>query len=158
LHTVITQAIKPVTIFDKIHVREFVDKLWQQQRCKRSVASLVEGAYMVALASLLRPFNSPTIEFGEDAASKMARDYYSGEANAKKMEAVELLLAQCGITEDQVRAKAMQLCGGGVLMFNRMETYCENTLRKLQKENNCRTADESHRARGSDQPANETVK
>src|SRR3977135_1968517 len=87
LHAAITHEIKPETVFDKIRVRES-DKLWQQQRCKQSAASIVEGAYVEALASLLRPFNPPTISFGEDAASEMARDYYSGRANADKVKAV----------------------------------------------------------------------
>jgi hypothetical protein len=49
---------------------------------KQSAASLVEGAYIEALANLLRPFDPPTISIGEDADSEMARDYYSGKANA----------------------------------------------------------------------------
>jgi len=42
---------KPQTIFAKIYVREFTDKLWQQQRCKQSAVSLVEGAFIEAMAS-----------------------------------------------------------------------------------------------------------
>jgi len=57
----IKHEIKPETVFDKIRVRELADKLWQQQRCRRSAASLVESAHIEALASLLRPFNPPTI-------------------------------------------------------------------------------------------------
>ena len=94
LHAAIAHAIKPETVFDKIHVREFVDKLWQQQRCKQSASSLVEGAYIEALTSLLRPFNSPCISIDEDAASKMARDYYSGEAKPDRMSEIELRLAE----------------------------------------------------------------
>jgi hypothetical protein len=154
----IKHEIKPETVFEKIHVREFTDKLWQQQRCKQSAASLVDGAYIEALANLLRPFNPPAISFGEDAATEMARDYYSGEAKAKKVEAVELLLAQYGITEDQIRAKAMQLCGGGVLMFNRMETSCETSLRMLRKENDRRPAAENAKSRGLDEPDAEVTK
>ena len=33
---------------------ELADKLWQQQRYKQSAASIVDGAYIEALASLLR--------------------------------------------------------------------------------------------------------
>jgi hypothetical protein len=154
----IAHEMKPETVFDKIHVREFTDKLWQQQRCKQSAVSLVEEAYIEALASLLRPFNPPTISMGEDVASEMARDYYGGEAKAKKVEAVELRLAQYGITVEQIRAKAMQLCGGGVLMFNRMETNCETSLRMLRKENDRRSAVENGNTRGSDEPDGEVIK
>jgi len=158
LHAAIAHQIKPETIFDKIRVREFADKLWQQQRCKQSAASLVEGAYIEALASLLRPFNPPTISIGEDAASEMARDYYSGKAKADKVKAVEFVLALYGISAEQIRAKAMQLCGGGISMFNRMETDCETSLRMLQKENDRRLVAENTKARGSAQPAAEMVK
>jgi hypothetical protein len=147
LHAAIAHEIKPETVFDKIRVREFADKLWQQQRCKQSAASLVEGAYIEALASLLRPFIPRTISIGEDAASEMARDYYS-EAKAEKVEAVDFLLALYGISADQIRAKAMQLCGGGISMFNRMETDCATSLRMLQKENDRRLAAENTKARG----------
>jgi hypothetical protein len=149
----IEHEIKPETVFDKIRVREIADKLWQQQRCKQNAASLVEGAYVEALASLLRAFmDPPMISMGDDAASKIARDYYSGEAKSKKVKELELLLAQYGITAEQIRAKAMQLCGGGVSMFNRMETHCETSLRMLQKETDRRTADKNAKARGSEEP------
>jgi hypothetical protein len=154
----IADEIKPETIFDKIRVREFTNKYWEQQRCKQGAASLVEGAYIEALASLLRPFISPPmISMGEDAASEMARDYYSGEAKAKKVEAVEFFLVQYGITQEQIRAKAIQICGGGVLMFNRMETNCETSLRMLKKENDRRPAVANADVRGSDQPDGEVI-
>lgn len=153
----VEHAIKLETVFDKIRAREIADKLWLQQRCKQSAASLVDGAHIEALEDLLRPFNPPAISFGDDAASAMARDYYSGEAKAKKMEEIETRLAQYGITAEQIRAKAMQLCGGGVLMFNRMETHCENSLRMLQKENGRRPAAENTKARGSDKADGEEV-
>jgi hypothetical protein len=57
------------------------------------------------LASSLNP---PTISMGEDVAFEMARDYHSGDAKAKKVEAMELRLAQYGIIAEQIRAKAIQ--------------------------------------------------
>jgi hypothetical protein len=79
----------------------------------------------------------------------MARDYYSGEAKPKKMEEMDSRLAQYGITAEQIRAKAMQLCGGGVVMFNRMETNCASSLRMLRKENDRRQEVENSSADGS---------
>src|SRR5260370_36395193 len=69
LHAAVTYEMKPETVLAKILVREFVDKLWQQQRYNQTAASIVEGAYIEALASLVRPFIAPTfpnISFGED--------------------------------------------------------------------------------------------
>jgi hypothetical protein len=157
LHAAIAHEMKPETVFDKIRVREFADKLWQQQRCKQSAASLVEGAYIEALASLLRPFIPPAISIGEEPASEMARDYYS-ETKAEKVKKVDFLLALYRITAEQIRAKAMQLCGGSILMFNRMETDCETSLRKLQKENDRRLAAENTKVRGSAPSAAEAIK
>jgi hypothetical protein len=137
----VKHQIEPKTFFDELWVRELTDKIWEQHRCKDSVAALVEGAFVEALASLLLPFIAPPmVSIGEDAATEMARNYYSGIANPKKMKEIELLLAQYGITQEQIRAKAMQLCGGGVLMFNRMGTNCENSLRALRKDNERRLA------------------
>lgn len=150
LHGAITHQMKPKTVFDKICVRETTDKLWQQQRCKQSTASIVESAFVEALTILLRPFNSPTMTIGEDAASELARNYYNGEANQKEEEKMECRLAQYFITPEQIRAKAMQICGPDVLIFNRMETHCEASLRMLQKESDRRAAVESAKARVSD--------
>src|ERR1700722_9899863 len=141
LHAAIEHDHKPETFSDKLYVRDYTDKLWQQQRCKQSAASIVDGAYIEALASLLRPFNPPAmISIGEDAATETARDYYSGKADLKRMDEVDFRLALHGISPEQIRAKAMQLCGNGVLMFNRMETNCETSLRMLRKEKDRRPA------------------
>src|ERR1700730_15437064 len=105
LYAAVEHHIQPKTIFDKMRVRDLTDKYWEQQRCKQSCASLVEGAYIEALESLLNPFFSPMEFMGVDVASQMARDYYSGEANAEKMQEMESRLAQYGITAEQIRAK-----------------------------------------------------
>jgi hypothetical protein len=63
-----------------------------------------------------------------------------GESNNKRLEEVETRLAVLSISTEQIRAKAMQLCGNGVLMFNRMETNCETSLRMLRKESDRRPA------------------
>jgi hypothetical protein len=154
LRDAIEHETKPITLFDKIAAREFADKLLQQQRCKQNAASLVEGAYIEALASLLRPFIKPafmSIE-QEDAAFAMARDYYSGNAGRKDLDELEDQFSRYGITNEQIRAKAMQLCGSGVLLFNRMETNCETSLRQLKKEYGRRLAAENAKKPGSEDP------
>jgi len=145
LHAAVEHQIQPKTVFDWIYVRELTDKLWHQQRCKQSAASLIEGAHIEALASLLRPFIPPTtMSFGEDEETVMARDYYSGNADAKRLKEIKSLLEIHGITDEQIRAKAMELCGGGISMFNRMEANCETSLRMLRKENVRRSSDEDN--------------
>jgi hypothetical protein len=152
LHGAIAHQMKPITVLDKMRVRDTADKLWQQQRCKQSTASIIESAFVEALMILLRPFNSPGMgmEIGEDAATELARNYYNGEATPKEEEKMECRLAQYFISPEQIRAKAMQICGPDVLIFNRMETHCEASLRMLQKESDRRNAVESAKARVSD--------
>ena len=52
----VKHQIQPQDFFDEVRVHELTDKIWEQQRCKHSVAALVEGAYVEALSNLLRPF------------------------------------------------------------------------------------------------------
>ena len=59
LLALVEDQIGPKTIFEEMLVRDLTEKYWEQQRCKQSCASLVEGAYIDALASLLGPFFPP---------------------------------------------------------------------------------------------------
>ena len=106
------------------------DKLWEQQRYKQNAASLVEAAHVEALASLLRPFYPSNlltgegltsalalISRGEDRATAMAREYYSGEAKPKRLEELETLLSVHAISPEQIRARAMEICGSTISAF-----------------------------------------
>jgi hypothetical protein len=135
----VKHQIQPKDFFGDLLVKELTDKMWEQQRCKSGVAALVEGAYIEALTSLLGPFLPRGICL-EDPAVEMARNYYNGDASTTEMKKMEECLARFGITPEQIRAKAMQLCGAGVLMLNRMGTNCESALRILRKENERRAA------------------
>jgi hypothetical protein len=125
--------IKPETVLDEMLVRDLADKFWEQQRCKQSVASLIEGCYIQALADLLRPYPGPLLT-SENTPLKIAQKYYGGAASRKEIEGIERRLARHAITAEQIRAKAMELCGGGVMLFSRMGTNCGNSLRSLRKE------------------------
>jgi hypothetical protein len=138
---------KPKTFTDWTDVREMTDKLWEQQRYRQNTASLVEAAYVEALAGLLRPFHPTNIMSnedisirvwrilrGEDIASAMAREYYSGEANAQQIEELESILRVHGITPEQIRARATDICSGSILAFHRMEANASSSLRTLRKE------------------------
>jgi hypothetical protein len=147
LQSTIEHEINPKTFSDKVHVREMTDKLWEQQRYKQNVASLVEASYVAALASLLRPFYPSSlltgedpisaltlISTGEDRATALAREYYSGEANATRQDELDTLLIVHAISPEQIRAKAMEICGSTISLFNRMEGSCASSLRMLRKE------------------------
>jgi hypothetical protein len=147
LQSAIEHEINPKTFSDRVYVREMTDKLWEQQRYKQNAASLVEAAHVKALADLLRPFYPSNlltgedltstlalISTGEDRATAMAREYYSGEAKPKHQEELDTLLCVHAISPEQIRAKAMEICGSTISLFNRMEASCASSLRMLRKE------------------------
>ena len=51
LHALVTLEFKPKTDLQKLFVREYTDKLWQQQRYKQSEASIADGAYIEAFGT-----------------------------------------------------------------------------------------------------------
>jgi hypothetical protein len=147
LHDAIEHEVGAKTFYDKVHVREMTDKLWEQQRYKQNAASLVEAAHVEALANLLRPFypsnlltdedltsSLSLISTGEDRATAMAREYYSGEAKPKRQEELDTLLCVHAISPEQIRARAMEICASTISMFNRMEASCASSLRMLRKD------------------------
>jgi hypothetical protein len=85
-----------------------------------SVASLIEGCYIQALGDLLRPYPG--------LSALISQKYYGGAASRKEIEEIERRLARHAVTAEQIRAKAMELCGGGVMLFSRMGTNCGNSL------------------------------
>jgi hypothetical protein len=147
LQSAIEHEINPKTFSDQVYVREMTDKLWEQQRYKQNAASSVESAHVQALASLLRPFYPSNyltgedpmqaltlISSGEDRATALAREYYSGEANTKRLEELDVILGIHSISPEQIRAKAMEICGGFLSTLSRMEANCASSLRMLRKE------------------------
>lgn len=129
----VRQEIKPINIFDELSVHDMADKFWEQQRCKQNVAALVARTFIEALACLLLAAMAPNFLNG-DAAMEIAREYYGGHANPKRMDEIDSLLVTLGIGKEHIRAKAMQLCGADISMFNRMATSCETAIRQLRKE------------------------
>jgi hypothetical protein len=78
--------------------------------------------------SLLQPICKGTNEI----AATIALDYYSTDPKEKK--AIVAQLVQYGITIEMIEAKAMQIAGGGLLMFDRMIGNRETSRRLLRKE------------------------
>ena len=78
--------------------------------------------------SLLQPICKGTNEI----AATIALDYYSTDPKEKK--AIVAQLVQYGITIEMIEAKAMQIAGGGLLMFDRLIGNREASRRLLRKE------------------------
>src|SRR5271165_4733795 len=88
LYAAVEADIQPKNFFDRLHVREQTDKIWEELRIKRSSAALIDSALVSALSNLLRPvlpqeesqesflavltYSEPPIS----PASKAAYEYY----------------------------------------------------------------------------------
>ena len=154
LQAAVEHDIKPEGVFDQIFVRELTDKLWQQQRYRRTVVSVAESSYIEALASLLRLYQPPgglrriaDIMADEDNATKMAREYFSGDTGAKRLKELNAELKLYNISQEQIEAKALELSSGRISALIRMEANCENSLRMLRKENVGRLAAKAKEAK-----------
>lgn len=147
LLSAVTDEIQPQTLFDQIRVRELTDKLWDQRRNREGVAALVETAFVRALAHLLKESMlrevpaDPSLEFPHPLileplhiSEVQAQEYYNTETTATRRRKLNAILARYGITEDQIRAKAMEICGSSIQMFKRMEESNERFIRRALKD------------------------
>ena len=128
--------IQPKNIFDRIEVRELTDKIWEELRYKRSSAALIDSAYVEALATLLTPVDK--IRVIMKSAHQAAVKFYSNDSKAKKK--VAAVMAEHGITDAKIQAKAMQIISGTLQLFDRMITHRQNARRSLRKDRERREA------------------
>jgi hypothetical protein len=144
LHETIKNEMKPKNFFDQIRVRELTDRLWEMRRNKNSMAALVETSFVRALTELLRQSMPPDSELNldlvSDPAADAARDYFDGATGPKRRKEIDALLAQYGITQAQVRAKAMELCGPSLLFFKKFDYRDDKLIRRSLKDHERRTA------------------
>jgi hypothetical protein len=150
LRAAVIKIIQPKDAFDWMMVDDQTDKYWEEQRYKHGAAALIEGAYPEALENLMGPFCQMP-----DVPSQIASDYYGGDKKAKA--AAVSRVAKRGITPQQIRARAMQMVGGGLQMMDRMRFNRETGRRILRKEHQQRSAtrDIGGAARGLDKPKSE---
>jgi hypothetical protein len=126
LQTAVFENMNPDGIFDYIIVRDIVDKLWEEQRCKRAAMALISGGTTEALRHYLNEIYSGV------EADDFWDKYCNGDAKGRKD--VMSVLAQHGITPAQIQAKAAQIESTGLLLFDRMIASRENGRRLLRKE------------------------
>jgi hypothetical protein len=69
----------------------------------------------------------PRLKIGK--ASDIARDYCMGDDNAKQKAREKS--AQHGITQDHIMAKALQMCGPGQAILDRMDKHRASVIRQL---------------------------
>ena len=116
---------------DFVVVNDLGPKYWELLRLRRYSPALIEGACIEALEHLLRPFLGKTAdEDMKNASSDIARFFYVGTGGAKGRAAA--YVKDCGTTDDQIFAQAMQMRGAGLLMLERMDANRENACRALR--------------------------
>jgi hypothetical protein len=129
----------PQDILDWVSVIDITIKCWEELRLRRSSAAIIRGGMLEALIHFLRPIKSamgqpklllkPTNDF--------ALKYFS--KNPKERQEVIALLAQHGITLAELQAKAAELNGKPLQMFERMTVTRANERRMARKEAQLRT-------------------
>ena len=124
LREAIVDGLNPKTVFDLINVHDQVNKLWEERRYRRAAAALINGGMQIAVKYFLEAIY--------DMPDDLILKYMS--TNAKERKEVLSLLAQHGITMAELQAKAAQLEGGGIQMFDRLVTARESSRRMLLKE------------------------
>jgi hypothetical protein len=126
LRAAVIDELKPNSTFEWINTEDQIDKLWEERRYKRAAAALINGGIIAALMHYLHEVCS--VDDAEDLSDKYLR------GGAKGQKEVLALLAQRGITIEQLQAKAAQLEGNGLAMFDRLVTSRESGRRILRKE------------------------
>jgi hypothetical protein len=124
LRKAIVDGLKPKTVFDWINAHDQVTKLWEERRYRRAATALINGGMRAAVKYFLESIY--------DMPDHLVLRFMS--TNAKERQEVLSLLAQHGITMAELQAKAAQIEGGGIQMFDRMVAARESSRRLLAKE------------------------
>ena len=138
---------KPQGILDWISVVDIATKAWEELRLRRSSVALIHGGMLNALMyfmSQMRP--SPlggNLKLATTSITNSALAYFS--TDPKEKAEVVARLAQHGIGLAELQAKAAELNGQPLQMFERMIAARENGRRQLRKEAAVREAKRENR-------------
>lgn len=124
----IENHIKPQNILDEMRVMDITNSVWESQRFRRHLVSLVDGERAHALSRLLLPFLGRSLP----AASDLAKNYCSNDENEKA--AASKLVKQYGITDDHIEAQAVVLNSDSFNTLNRGIVARDTTRRTMLKE------------------------
>lgn len=137
---------KPVTPADWIAVNDLVTKLWDERVLKRASNALICGGTLEALqhffAELIK--GEQHLKRMDDGPAHRAAKYFSDKPTERKE--IRSLLAQYGITQAELYAKAAQQNSDALQMFERMIAARERGRRKDRKEDDRRRRREERRA------------
>jgi hypothetical protein len=122
------EEYKPKTLSAWVEVNDLANKQWEQGRLRRCNPALIEAALPKALLNLLRPFEGK----GVSIATATAHKYYAG--NVKEIREARKKVTNCGISDDQILAEAMQMRSSGLIALDRMDNYRSRARRSLLKD------------------------
>ena len=131
LCTEVIRELKPKSFSDFVNAKDQIDKIWEEQRYKRTSAALIDSAHVEALAILLGPIYQGKMTL--ITANKAALQFYGADPKAKKE--VAAVMAENGITAAKVQAKAAQMVAASLQLFDRMIINREASRRLLRREN-----------------------
>ena len=137
---------RPVTPADWIAVNDLVTKLWEERVFRRASNALIRGGTLEALQHFLTEVSEgeqPPMRLNDDPAHQACK-YFSDKP--KERNEIRSLLAQYGITQAELHAKAAQQNSDALQMFERMIASREQGRRKLRKEDDRRRRRADRRA------------
>jgi len=158
----VTDDMQPQTFLDQIRARGLADKLWGQRRNRTSVAALVETSFIRALGDLLS--NSMLREVSTEPPRELpdpwkpepvhisvvqAHEYYDSKTTAARRREIDASLVRYGITQDQIRAKAMESCASAIQTFARLEENNDRFIRRTLKEHDRRARKQAKNPSGA---------
>jgi hypothetical protein len=117
---------KPKTLSDWFETNELAQKRWEERRLQRCASARVDSVLGPALIQLLK------LQQYSGIPESLSQKYYSNNENENRE--ARKIIESFGITEDQIRAEAMQECGRELLIFDRMEDYRARATRQLRKD------------------------
>jgi hypothetical protein len=129
---------RPVTPMDWIAVNDLVTKLWEERGFRRASNALIRGGMLEAVKYFLGEVDEgeTKLKSMSDFPSHRANRYFSRKLTEKNE--IRSLLAQFGITEAELYAKAAQQNCDALQMFERMIASRERSRRKQRKEDDRR--------------------
>jgi hypothetical protein len=125
----VIRELKPEGIFEWVNARDQVDKIWEEQRYRRSSVALIDGAVGEAFRFYVSAIAAHKLTTG---ISPSTTQFFSADPNDKKK--VNQFLKRHAVTFEQIQAKAMQITGGTLQMFDRMIVNRETSRRGYRKE------------------------
>lgn len=133
LYQAVEDQVQPENFFDILRVKDLTDKVWEQLRNKSVMAALTETCFIKALSYLLVQ-RVPSIQPDPETARLMAKAYYNRNTPLKRKQEIDAILLECGITFEQIQAKAMECSWPSLSILKNFDYRDDKLIRKYLKE------------------------